>query len=186
VELYALQEIVTPLRALGASLVAVSPQLPEHSLSIIQKNQLSFDILRDAGNAYTAELGLRFALPAPLQPIYRSFGIDLPACNGDPAWTLPMPARLVIDREGGRCGSGLHRASGAGKNAGRREEAQRLAPNFIGEPHIGAWPSGRAPVFPDQSRYSSPPAMAIVNLRYKPRAIAKHLRALSAALTVFS
>jgi peroxiredoxin len=100
VELYALQEIVTPLRALGASLVAVSPQLPEHSLSIIQKNQLSFDILRDAGNAYTAELGLRFALPAQLQPIYRSFGIDLPACNGDPAWTLPMPARLVIDREG--------------------------------------------------------------------------------------
>ena len=99
-ELYALQEIVTPLRALGASLVAVSPQLPEHSLSIIQKNQLSFDILRDAGNAYTAELGLRFALPAPLQPIYRSFGIDLPACNGDPAWTLPMPARLVIDRAG--------------------------------------------------------------------------------------
>ena len=99
-ELYALQEIVTPLRALGASLVAVSPQLPEHSLSIIQKNQLSFDILRDAGNAYTAELGLRFALPAQLQPIYRSFGIDLPACNGDPAWTLPMPARLVIDREG--------------------------------------------------------------------------------------
>lgn len=99
-ELYALQEIVTPLRALGASLVAVSPQLPEHSLSIIQKNQLSFDILRDAGNAYTAALGLRFALPAPLQPIYRSFGIDLPACNGDPAWTLPMPARLVIDREG--------------------------------------------------------------------------------------
>jgi peroxiredoxin len=100
VELYALQEIVTPLRALGASLVAVSPQLPEHSLSIIQKTQLSFDILRDAGNAYTAELGLRFALPAQLQPIYRSFGIDLPACNGDPAWTLPMPARLVIDREG--------------------------------------------------------------------------------------
>jgi peroxiredoxin len=100
VELYALQEIVTPLRALGASLVAVSPQLPEHSLSIIQKNQLSFDILRDAGNAYTAELGLRFALPAPLLPIYRSFGIDLPSCNGDPAWTLPMPARLVIDRAG--------------------------------------------------------------------------------------
>ena len=99
-ELYALQEIVTPLRALGASLVAVSPQLPEHSLSIIQKNQLSFDILRDAGNAYTAELGLRFALPAQMQPIYRSFGIDLPACNGDPAWTLPMPARLVIDRAG--------------------------------------------------------------------------------------
>ena len=99
-ELYALQEIVTPLRALGASLVAVSPQLPEHSLSIIEKNQLSFDILRDAGNAYTASLGLRFALPPQLLPIYRSFGIDLPVCNGDPEWTLPMPARMVVDRDG--------------------------------------------------------------------------------------
>ena len=91
---------MTPLRALGARVVAVSPQLPEPSLSIIEKHALSFDILRDAGNAYAAQLGLRFALAPELLPIYRSFGIDLPACNGDDSWTLAMPARLVIDAAG--------------------------------------------------------------------------------------
>ncbi len=43
---------------------------------------------------------MRFTLPAELQAIYRGFGIDLPACNGDDSWTLPMPARFVIDRAG--------------------------------------------------------------------------------------
>lgn len=25
---------------------------------------------------------------------------DLPAFNGDPSWTLPIPARYVVDRDG--------------------------------------------------------------------------------------
>ena len=45
-------------------------------------------------------LGLRFELPSDLQAVYQSFGIDLPAFDGDASWTLPMPARLVIDRQG--------------------------------------------------------------------------------------
>ncbi len=67
---------------------------------MIEKNGLEFDILSDAGNDYAAALGLRFTLPPELQAIYRGFGIDLPACNGDDSWTLPMPARFVIDRTG--------------------------------------------------------------------------------------
>jgi len=95
-----LQENLTALKSLGANLVALSPQLPVHSLGLIDKQRLGFDILRDAGNDYTAQLGLRFALPAELVPIYQGFGIDLPGCNGEPSWTLPMPARLVVDRQG--------------------------------------------------------------------------------------
>ena len=88
------------MKALGANLVALSPQLPENSMGIIEKHQLTFDILRDEGNAYAAQLGLRFALPGALVPIYQSFGIDLPTGNGESSWTLPMPARLVVDRSG--------------------------------------------------------------------------------------
>lgn len=99
-ELYALQEIVDPLRELGATLVALSPQKPEHGLSIIEKNNLTFDILSDPANAYAAKLGIRFELPLELRAIYQSFGIDLPAFNGDDSWTLPMPARMVIDKHG--------------------------------------------------------------------------------------
>ncbi len=99
-ELYALQDIAEPLRELGATLVALSPQKPEHGLSIIEKHKLTFDILSDPENAYAAKLGLRFEVAPELKPIYQAFGIDLAVCNGDPSWTLPMPARLVIDKQG--------------------------------------------------------------------------------------
>ncbi len=99
-ELYALQSIVSPLKDLGATLVALSPQQPEHGLTIVEKNQLGFDILSDPRNDYAQALGLRFTLPAELQAIYASFGINLPLFDGDDSWTLPMPGRLVIDQTG--------------------------------------------------------------------------------------
>ena len=43
---------------------------------------------------------LTFELPDDLKNVYRSFKIDLPAYNGDDSWTLPMPARYVIDAGG--------------------------------------------------------------------------------------
>jgi peroxiredoxin len=45
-----------------------------------------------------AEFGLRFALPAYLKALYLTFPNDLARVNGDDSWTLPMPARFVIDR----------------------------------------------------------------------------------------
>ena len=88
------------MKDLGASLVALSPQKPEHGLSIVEKNQLGFDILSDPHNDYAQSLGLRFTLPAELQAIYASFGINLPLFDGDESWTLPMPGRIVIDQGG--------------------------------------------------------------------------------------
>ena len=80
--------------------MALSPQKPEHGLSIVEKNNLGFDILSDPRNDYAAQLGLRFALPTELQAIYSGFGIDLPLFGGDDSWTLPMPGRIVIDHQG--------------------------------------------------------------------------------------
>ena len=99
-ELYALQDIVGALQTQPATLVALTPQLPAHSLKMVEANKLSFDILSDPGNAYAAKLGLRFEVPPAIQTIYQSFGIDLPACNGEASWTLPMPGRIVVDKQG--------------------------------------------------------------------------------------
>ena len=67
---------------------------------MIEKNGIEFDMLSDPGNAYAAELGIRFEVPPEIQEIYAGFGIDLPKVNGDDSWTLPIPARLVIDSGG--------------------------------------------------------------------------------------
>jgi hypothetical protein len=48
----------------------------------------------------SARFGLRLSLPEYLRRIYRSFPLDLESFNGDASWTLPMPARFVIDRGG--------------------------------------------------------------------------------------
>jgi len=95
-----LQAVADNLRTHNATIVAITPQLAEHSRTMVEKHTLGFDLLSDPGNAYAAELGLRFTLPDDLKDVYSSRNIDLPAYNGEDSWTLPMPARLVVDPDG--------------------------------------------------------------------------------------
>ena len=99
-ELQALEETLPRFRALGASVVAISPQTAANSRKSLRQNGLSFPILSDAGNEVAAAFGLRFALPDYLVDLYKQLKNDLPAFNGDAGWTLPMPARYVIGRDG--------------------------------------------------------------------------------------
>ena len=95
-----MQQVVGTLKELNATIVAITPQLAEASRSLIEKQKISFDLMSDPGNAYAAELGLRFKLPDDLKAVYLSFGNDLAVRNGEGSWTLPMPGRFVIDRRG--------------------------------------------------------------------------------------
>lgn len=99
-ELRHLQAALSDVEAEGAQLVAVSPQTPDASLSTAEKHDLAFDVLSDEGNEVADAYGLVFSLPEPLREVYDGFGIDLPATNGDDAWTLPVPATFVIDTDG--------------------------------------------------------------------------------------
>jgi peroxiredoxin len=99
-ELQALQEVLPQFEALGARLVAISPQNPVNSRKSVRQNNLSFPILSDPHNDVAAAFGLRFELPDYLIELYKSLKNDLPAFNGDPSWTLPMPARYVVGRNG--------------------------------------------------------------------------------------
>lgn len=59
---------------------------------------LGLEHLRDHGNDVAKRYGLSFDLPEDLIAVYRGFGLDLAKANG--SWTLPMPARFVIDKTG--------------------------------------------------------------------------------------
>ncbi len=112
-------DIVEPLKELGATLVAITPQLAELSQGLIEKHKLNFDMLSDPGNAYAAELGIRFEVSPDLKEVYSGFGIVLPKSNGDDSWTLPMPTRLVVD------GGGIVRAADIDPDYTRRPEPQK-------------------------------------------------------------
>ncbi len=99
-ELNALQKKLPEIEALGASLVAVSPQTPDHSLSMTEKNNLSFAVLSDVGNTVARKYGLTFSLSEDLKPVYKQLGIDLAAFNGTDDYELPMAATFVIDEDG--------------------------------------------------------------------------------------
>jgi peroxiredoxin len=99
-ELQALQEALPQFQELGASLVAISPQVAANSRKSQRQNKLSFPILSDTRNDVAAAFGLRFTLPGYLVELYKNLKNDLPAFNGDPSWTLPMPARYVIGQDG--------------------------------------------------------------------------------------
>jgi peroxiredoxin len=89
------------VRALGASLIAISPQRSEFLRQIIAKHKLSFDVLTDSGNEVAAMFGLRFTVSEEVQKVYRDiFKLDLEKFNADGLWTLPLPARFIIDRKG--------------------------------------------------------------------------------------
>jgi peroxiredoxin len=95
-DLQALQAALPKFERRGAKLLAISPQTAANSRKSVRQNALSFPILSDPRNEVAAAFGLRFALPGYLAELYKSLKNDLPSFNGDPSWTLPMPARFVI------------------------------------------------------------------------------------------
>lgn len=99
-ELKALQRALADFERLGAQLVAVSPQTPDHSLSTAEKNALTFPVLSDLGSKTAKAFGVAFDLDKNLQTLYARFGHALPEVNGDGGWTLPIPATFVIDTSG--------------------------------------------------------------------------------------
>jgi peroxiredoxin len=99
-ELRALQQALPVIEAKGATLIAISPETPDSSLTTQEKNELSFEVLSDRGNLLAKQFGLVFTLPESLRPIYSGFGIDIPAHNGDATFELPLPATYVVATDG--------------------------------------------------------------------------------------
>ena len=99
-EIRAYQQSLPEFQQLGAQVVAISPELPDSSLTMQEKHALSFPVLSDVGNRVSREYGLVFTLDASLQPLYKGFGIDIPAHNGDDSYELPVPATYVVDSTG--------------------------------------------------------------------------------------
>jgi peroxiredoxin len=80
--------------------VAISPQLEIYNRELIEERKLTFPILSDPGNEVAQQYGLRFKFPKDLKQVFLQFGIKLHEFNGDDSWTLPLPARLIIDQDG--------------------------------------------------------------------------------------
>ena len=99
-ELHAFQQMIPDFELSGAKLLAISPEVPDHSLTTQEKHDLSFDILYDKGNEISKQFGLVFTLPQEIRSIYDTFGIDVVDHNGDDTFEVPMPATYVVNQSG--------------------------------------------------------------------------------------
>ncbi|MGO8919130.1 MAG: peroxiredoxin-like family protein [Stellaceae bacterium] len=100
-ELKAYQAVLPEIKAAGASLVAISPENPDETVSTAEKNALSFEVLSDVGQKVGRAFGLVYDFTDELRSAYEGFGRDIPRHNGTPGeWALPVSATYVIDSRG--------------------------------------------------------------------------------------
>ena len=97
-ELRAWQTHLSELADLGVTLIAISPQTPDNSLSTAEKNELAYPVLSDSELSAAKGFGIAFTLPPELVDLYMSAGNNLPELNGNGQWMLPIPATFVIDQ----------------------------------------------------------------------------------------
>lgn len=98
-ELDAVQWNLERFKLLGASVLAVSPQLPIFSRRCIRRHGLDFPILHDAGGHVAAQFGVDWKVPIELRELYLASNVNLEKFNGEGGWALPLPARFLIDRQ---------------------------------------------------------------------------------------
>lgn len=96
-----LQRLLPEFNSYGANLLALSPEKPDGSLSVKEKNDLEFEVLSDFDNVVAKKYGIVFKLSEELSHHYKAtFGIDLESYNGTLSDELPLAATYLIDQQG--------------------------------------------------------------------------------------
>jgi peroxiredoxin len=99
VALRGFQKSLPEIRLAGATLIAISPQTPDNSLSTAQKDHLEFEVLSDRGNKVAHAYGIAYKIPKMVADQMKG-RLDLARYNGDESAELPLGATYVIDRDG--------------------------------------------------------------------------------------
>ena len=94
------QELYPALTSLGATLVAISPQVPEKLAAIRNRFGFGFPVASDSDYALTRSLGITFTASPEQQERDRAKGGGLAAELGTGQWELPYPTIVVVDPRG--------------------------------------------------------------------------------------
>jgi peroxiredoxin len=93
-------DLLPELTARGVGLLAISPQVPDGSLTMAEKNALTYTVVSDAGNQLARALGVLTAPNDEARAAQLQLGLDLTAANADGTVELPMPTTVIVDSTG--------------------------------------------------------------------------------------
>lgn len=94
------QAVLSEMKELGATLIAISPQTPDESLNIKEKNELQFEVLSDNGNMVARQYTTVFKYGEEPLDTMSSLGYDFDSFYADDSRELPVPATFVIEQDG--------------------------------------------------------------------------------------
>lgn len=97
--LRAYQQALPDFQRYDATLVAISPQTPDNSLTTVEQKALSYPVLSDAGNVVARQYHLVYAVGARHQAALLGLGVDLAQFNGTENWELPLAGTFVIGQD---------------------------------------------------------------------------------------
>jgi peroxiredoxin len=98
IALHAYQSQLLPeLERRAVGLIAVSPQTPDGSLSMREKQELRFAVLSDPGNALASSAGIDISPSEATRAAQLELGLDLTAANADGTTVIPMPTTVILD-----------------------------------------------------------------------------------------
>lgn len=100
-QLRALQACLGDFAKLGAQLVAISPQVPDESLTKNEKDELAFEVLSDQDARVAAFYGVSWQVPELiLEHMRKDRGLDLAQINKGNGSVLPIPGTFIVGRDG--------------------------------------------------------------------------------------
>jgi peroxiredoxin len=99
-ELRGLQRALGEVESAGATLVAISPNTPDVTMSTVEKLELEFPVLSDYDNLVAKQFNLVYEMIPENIEMYLDQDRDIGTLNGTGKWELPIPATYVIDRDG--------------------------------------------------------------------------------------
>jgi peroxiredoxin len=100
--------LVPELARREVGLVAISPQAPDGSLSMAEKNELTFAVLSDPGNQLAKAAGILTAPSEEVRTAQLRLGLELTALNADGTATVPMPTTVIVDNDHVVCWIDVH------------------------------------------------------------------------------
>lgn len=99
-QLKQLEDSIGFIKQKGATVLAITPELPENISKTIEKTTASYSILYDEGLKIMSAYKVAFKVDDKTVEKYKGFGIDFSKANGSNGANLPVPAVYVINKKG--------------------------------------------------------------------------------------
>lgn len=99
-ELKQLEDSIGLIKEKGASVLAITPELPENISKTIEKTHASYSVLFDEGLKIMNDYEVAFKVEDKTVEKYKGYGIDFLKANGDNGANLPVPAVYIVDKKG--------------------------------------------------------------------------------------